>query len=85
MINISRSNYGSVIPLMLFILTIITAGALYSLLFITVGFETFSSYIPDGQYKTIILLMFRAIPGIVLIVGVIALLISGLKRRVTAG
>jgi len=85
MIKVSRNNHGSVIPLMLFILTIITAGALYSLLFITVGFETFSSYIPDGQYKTIILLMFRAIPGIVLIVGVIALLISGLKRRATAG
>jgi len=85
MIKVSRGRYGSVIPLMLFILTIITAGALYSLLFITVGFETFSSYIPDGQYKTIILLMFRAIPGIVLIVGVIALLISGLKRRATAG
>ena len=85
MISVSRGKYGSVIPLMLFILTIITAGALYSLLFITIGFETFSSYIPDGQYKTIILLMFRAIPGIVLIVGVIALLISGLKRRVTAG
>ena len=85
MINISRNNHGSVIPLMLFILTIITAGALYSLLFIKVGFETFSSYIPDGQYKTIILLMFRAIPGIILITGVVALLITGLKRRGPAG
>lgn len=77
-----RNNVASAIPLILFVLTIFSVGAVYTLLFIEFGFPTLSSFIPDSDLKTTLMLLLYSIPFFVLIVGVIALIVSGLKRTV---
>ena len=75
-----KDQDASAVPLILFFLTIFGCGALYTLLFIEIGLPTFSHYIPNGDAKTFILMCIYAIPLFVLVVGVISLLLSGLKR-----
>ena len=73
---------ASAVPLFLFIITIIVAGALFALFFIEIGFPILDLLqIADSPYKTFILAALRAIPLIVLIVGCISLILAGLKNE----
>lgn len=80
--KISDDNKASAVPLIYFILTIVVVGALFTLFFIEVFFPLLDVIpIDDSPYKTAILFVLRGICIIVLIVGSIALLLSGLKER----
>lgn len=76
------NNQGSAVPLILFVLTIFVAGALYSLFFIEVGFGLLDIIpVPDSDSKTAIMMGLYGIPLIILIVGIIALFLSALKNE----
>lgn len=77
---IIHNNQASAIPIILFIMTIIICGALYSLFFVEIGFPLLTSYIPNGDSKTFIMMCLYAIPLFVIIIGVFSLLLAGLKR-----
>ena len=77
-----ENNKASAVPVMLFVMTIVVCGALYTLFFIEVGFPFLGGFIPASESKTFIMMMLYAIPLYVLIVGVICLLKAGLKRNV---
>jgi len=75
-------NQGSVIPLILFLLTLIIAGALYSLFFIEIGYPILALIpIASTVYKTFIMMCFYGIPMFVLFVGIISLFLSALKNE----
>jgi hypothetical protein len=80
--NLRNDNNGSAIPLILFILTIVVIGALFSLFFIEIGFPLLDTLIPvpASPSKTIIMMMLRGIPLIVLLVGCVSLILAGLKN-----
>lgn len=80
--DLKNNNNGSAIPLILFILTIVVIGALYSLFFIEIGFPLIDTLIPiaSSPYKTFIMSAMYGIPLIVIIVGCISLIIAGLKN-----
>lgn len=77
-----HNNQASAVPLILFAVTIFACGALYTFLFIEFAFPEFDSWIPASDGKTFIMMCIYAIPIIVLVVGSISLLQSGLKRGV---
>jgi len=68
-------NASGAIPLILYILGIVTSGALYTMLFIVVFYKTFVDLIPDSSFKTVIVwgILYFA-PLIVIVVGIIALI-----------
>lgn len=76
---------GSVVPVILFILTIFISGALYTVFMLEIGFPTFDPWIPSGDSKTFIYMGLYGVPLIVLVVGVFALLKEGLKRTIYGG
>ena len=76
---------ASAVPLVLFLVTIFACGALYSLFFLEIGFPFLDVFIPASDSKTFIMMMIYAIPLFVVVIGVIALLISGLKERYMMG
>jgi hypothetical protein len=78
--KIIQDDNASVIPIILFILTIIGCGALYTLFFTEIALPTFSYMIPDSDTKTYILMGIYALPLFILVIGVFALLKDGLKR-----
>jgi len=80
--KLKSNNNGSAVPLILFILAIIGAGALYTLLIIEVGQPAVDSYIPSGDVKTFVMMIIYGIPVFILVVGVIALIKSGIKQEV---
>ena len=80
--QIINDTRASAIPVILYVLGIIGAGALYTLLIIEIGQPTFDSYIPAGDVKIFVMMMIYGIPLFILVVGVIALIRSGLKREV---
>ena len=73
------------VPLLLFIVTIVSCGALYTLFFVEVGFPALRGMIPESEAKTFILMCMYAVPLFILIVGVIALMKEGLKRKYVEG
>jgi hypothetical protein len=75
-----HNNYGSIIPVIWFILTLFAIGLLYTLLFIEIGVPTFDSWIPSSDSKTFIMMLIFIMPLIILLVGGFALLKTGLKR-----
>ena len=75
-----KNNCASAAPLLLFILTILVVGALYTLFFIEIGIPSLSSYIPASDSKTFTMMGIYAIPLIVAVTGVISLLKAGQKR-----
>ena len=79
------NNNASAVPLIIFCLVIFGAGALYTLLILEVGQPLFDSYIPAGDVKTFVMMMIYGIPIFILVVGVIWLIRSGLKREVYEG
>ena len=78
----SFNDNASAIPLFLFIVTIVVAGALFSLFFIEVGFPLLDLIpIPESPSKIFILAAMRGIPLIVVIVGCVSLILAGLKNE----
>ena len=73
---------ASAVPLILFVITIFACGGLYSLFFLEVAFPSFNSWIPDGDIKVVVLMCMYAIPLFVIVVGMLSLLLAGLKREV---
>ena len=80
--KILHNNIGSAVPLILFIMTIVGAGALYTLLIIEIGQPVFDEYIVAGDVKTFVMMIIYGIPVFILVVGTIALIKSGLKQEV---
>lgn len=78
--SIRDNNDASIIPIMLFLITIFVVGALYTLFFIEVAFPNLKWMIPDSDSKVFIMMMMYALPLFVMIVGGIALIKEGLKR-----
>jgi hypothetical protein len=76
---------ASVVPLILFVLTILGCGALYSLLFLEIALPSLSHMIPDSDSKTFILMGIYATPLFILVIGVLAFLQAGLKRGFYTG
>lgn len=77
-----ENNKASAVPVILFLVTIIVCGALYTLFFYEIGFPALSGFIPASDSKTFIMMLLYAVPFFVLIVGVISLLKAGLKRAI---
>ena len=75
-------SYASAIPLILFIMTIFGAGALYTLLILEIGQPIFDSYITAGDVKTFVMMLIYGIPVFILVIGTIALIRTGLKQEV---
>jgi len=76
------NNVGSAVPIILFAVTLVSVGALYTLFFIQFGIPTFGSWIPASDIKVFIMMCIYAMPLFILIVGVISLLKAGVKRSV---
>jgi Kef-type K+ transport system membrane component KefB len=79
--KLKENNNGSIVPIIAFFLTIIVCGALYTVLFLEFGLPTLKSWIPASDAKELIITGIYAIPLIVALVGVLALLLSGLKHH----
>ena len=80
--SLLQDNNASAVPVILFVVTIIAVGAMYTLFFLEIGFPALSSYIPASDSKTFIMMLLYAIPLVVLLVGVVSLLLAGIKRDV---
>ena len=71
------------VELLYYVITIFVCGALYSLLFIGIAFHIFSVFIPASDSKTLLMMFFYGLLGIILITGVIALIVEGIKKNRT--
>ena len=78
--KLASDNNGSAIPVLLFLITIFSCGALYSLFFVEIAYPTLAVFVPASDSKTFIMMCMYAIPLFVIVVGIIALMIAGLKR-----
>jgi len=78
--KILHNNEAGVVPLLLFLFTIVSCGALYTLFFVEVAFPSLLYMIPDSQSKTFIMMGIYAIPLIILIIGVFSLIKEGIKE-----
>ena len=76
---------ADVAPLLLFVLTILVAGALYSLFFLEIGYPAFNHLIPDSDAKTFVLMCMYSLPLFVIIVGLFSLFKSALKESFVGG
>lgn len=80
-----NDDHASAVPLILFVLTIVVAGALYSLFFIEIGFPFLNLIIvPASDTKTVIMMALYGLPLIVLMVGIVALFLSAIKNEAIA-
>ena len=79
------NNQASVIPLVLFFMTIFVCGALYTFLFIEFAQPQFNSWIPASDAKTFIMGCMYGVPMFIIIVGILALLSSALKHHFYGG
>ena len=79
--SLTNNNYGSAIPVILFVLTIFSLGALYHFLFIEIALPTLSYLIPTSDAKDFIIMGIYAIPAIILLIGVAWLIKTGIKRE----
>jgi len=82
---LSKANDYAAVEILYYVITIFVCGALYSLLFIGIAFPVFKSFIPDSDSKTLMMMFFYGLLGIILIVGVIALIIEGIKKNRNMG
>lgn len=75
------NNAGGSIPLILFLLGLIASGGLYTLAFIII-LPSLYGLIPNSVFKTVIIygIIYFA-PIVVIFVGIIALIQSGLKEH----
>jgi hypothetical protein len=72
------------VEILYYVITIFVCGALYSLLFIGIAF-CLKNLVPDSDTKTLMMMFMYGLMGIILVVGVIALIIEGIKRNRNAG
>ena len=75
------NNYASAVPLILFVLTIVGCGALYTLFFLEIAYPSLLYMVPDSDSKTFIMMVMYAIPLFVLVIGVIAVIKAGIKQN----
>lgn len=80
--KLRNNNVGSAVPVILFIVTIVGCGGLYTLFFLEFGLNFFDSYIPESDVKTFLYMCFYGMPILILTVGSICLVRAGLKREV---
>ena len=71
------------VELLYYVITIFACGALYSLLFIGIAFPIFSVFILASDSKTLLMMFFYGLLGIILITGVTALIVEGIKKNRT--
>lgn len=83
--DLINNNSGSVVPLVLFFLTIFGAGALYTLFFLEIGFPLLSWMLPNDSARVYIMMVIYAVPAIIIFVGILALFLNGLKRTIYVG
>lgn len=76
------NNEASAVPVILFCMTIVICGALYTFFFTQMGIPIFYSYVEPSDSKTFIMMCIYAMPLFVLVVGAVSLIRSGLKRGV---
>jgi hypothetical protein len=84
MVDLKNNNEANVSIIAIYLMTIISIGALYTLLFIEVAIPNLAPLIPDdlGVFKTSTLTIVYAIPLIVILVSSLAVLKNALKREV---
>ena len=80
-----NNNYASPVPLILFILTIVSCGALYTLFFVEVAYPSLLYMIPDSDSKTFIMMGMYAIPLFIIVIGVFSVIKEGIKENWRAG
>jgi len=80
--SLKKDNNAYAVPLILFVLSLFALGALYTLFFTQIALPELSYMIPDSDAKTFILMMIYGIPGMIILVGGIALIKEGLRRDV---
>jgi hypothetical protein len=80
--SLKDNNVGSAVPVILFIVTIVGCGGLYTLFFLEFGLGFFDDLIPASDVKTFLYMCFYAMPLMLLVVGSICLVRAGLKREV---
>lgn len=83
--SLIRDNDASAVPVILFVITLIACGAMYTLFFIEIGIPALSGFIPASDSKTLIMMFIYAMPLTVLMVGIVALMIAGVKRNTIGG
>ena len=83
--KLKENNKGSVVPLVLFIVTIISCGALYTLFMVEVAYPSLLYMIPDSDSKTFIMMGMYAIPLFIILIGVFALIKEGIKESWQSG
>ena len=83
--SLVRDNNASAVPVILFVVTIIALGAMYTLFFIEIGFPLLSGFIPASDSKVLIMMFLYGIPLTILIVGVVSLMLAGIKRNTGVG
>ena len=83
--KIQKNNDGSAVPLILFILTILSCGALYTLFMVEVAYPSLLYMIPDSDSKTFIMMGMYAIPLFIILIGVFALVKEGIKESWRSG
>jgi len=84
MVDLKNNNEANVSIIAIYLMTIISLGALYTLLFLEFAIPNLAPMIPDslGTFKTSTLTILYAIPIIITIVCSLAVLKNALKREV---
>jgi len=75
-----NTDAAGALPLIIALFALIVGGALYSILFIEIGFPTFLDFIPASDSKTFIVMMLRAVPLFVLFVFIVAIIKEGIRK-----
>lgn len=78
--KLKENNHASAVPLILFILTILSCGALYTLFMVEVAYPSLLYMVPDSDSKTFIMMGMYAIPLFIILIGVFALIKEGIKE-----
>lgn len=76
--NIRGCDYASANPIIVVTLGIFAAGGFYTLFFIYIA-PSLYDLIPDSDFKIVILGLIFVTPGIIVIVGILAMIKEGMK------
>jgi len=84
MVKVINNNQGNISIIAIYLMSIISLGALYTLLFLEMAIPNLAPLIPNdlGMYKTVFLMLIWGIPIIILLVSSLAVIKTGLKREV---
>jgi len=78
--SLRTNNYCSAVPLILYVITVLFCGALYTLFFLEVFYPNFLSMVPASDSKTLITMILYSIPLLVLLIGLVVIIRAGLKK-----